>query len=143
VDGGGSLPGVIRSEFPYFTQASDGRVTKRGAAFRSFRRGFAAKIAALPDAVRVPAAMTRSSSRPARARGGRQRCRADMTGQATLAWRNVEKILDRGRSVHQRDIGRCGQCYRTPDHIADTSLVDEFLPHDKPAFMASRSITAR
>jgi 2-iminobutanoate/2-iminopropanoate deaminase len=101
---------------------------------RSFDVGVAAQIGHYSDAVRVPAGYDQIivSGTPGLAADGT--LPADMTGQATLAWRNVEKILD-AAGASLGDIVAVRQWLTNPDHIADYVAVRSSLLHDKPAFM--------
>lgn len=101
---------------------------------QSFDVGVAAQIGHYSDAVRVPASydLVIVSGTPGLAADGT--LPADMSGQAALAWRNVEKILHAaGASIG--DIVGVRQWLTNTDDIADYVAVrSSFLRH-KPAFM--------
>jgi 2-iminobutanoate/2-iminopropanoate deaminase len=90
----------------------------------SYDAGVAHQIGHYADAVRVPAGYDQIvvSGTPGLADNGT--VAADMTGQATQAWRNVEKILAQAGAA-----------------LSDIVLVRQWLvkPSDIPAYVAVRS----
>jgi len=90
----------------------------------SYDAGVAHQIGHYADAVRVPAGYDQIvvSGTPGLADNGT--VSADMTGQATQAWRNVEKILAQAGAA-----------------LSDIVLVRQWLikPSDLPAYVAVRS----
>jgi enamine deaminase RidA (YjgF/YER057c/UK114 family) len=101
---------------------------------QSFDAGIARQIGRYSDAVRVPAGYDQVivSGTPGLAPDGS--LPADMTGQATQAWRNVEAILHAAGAT-LADIVAVRQWLTSPDDIAAYVAVrTSFLTH-KPAFM--------
>jgi 2-iminobutanoate/2-iminopropanoate deaminase len=101
---------------------------------QSFDAGIARQIGHYSDAVRVPAGYDQVivSGTPGLAPDGT--LAADMTGQATQAWRNVTAILH-GAGASLADIVAVRQWLTNPDDIAAYVAVrGSFITH-KPAFM--------
>ncbi|HEX6519379.1 MAG TPA: Rid family hydrolase [Streptosporangiaceae bacterium] len=101
---------------------------------QSFDAGIARQIGHYSDAVRVPAGYDHLivSGTPGLAPDGT--LPADMTRQATRAWRNIEMILHEAGAA-LADIVAVRQWLTSSDDIADYVAVrSSFLTH-KPAFM--------